>query len=213
MFVRRVLSGREASHGFLHACAVRDLSMEIFRKTDIAGARLGSVVEIAAMLHDVLDHKYVDTSTPEGRKLADEVDAFLNEELDEEGGCAVRDIVKNVSYSKENKARMAGKDPPWKALKEPVLTMRHVVSDADKIEALGEGGLQRCFECAREFNPEADERGVLSEVLQHCQDKLLRLLPEFIRTDAGKAMARPGHEFLADWVDSHNRDTRGGLTR
>lgn len=159
------------------------------------------IIEAAAMLHDVLDHKYVDRNTEAGKDLANEVNKFLGRVFARNihNAQAVRDIMPAISYSRENRAISAGEQRPWCAIAEPVRTLRHFVSDADKIEALGDGGLARCFEYARELKPYASNEVIEADVRQHCREKLLRLLPFFIQTQSGKLVAQPGHDLIENW--------------
>ena len=70
------------------------------------------------------------------------------------------------------------------------------VSDADRLEALGQVGLERCIEFTKARN------GIVpDDVVTHCHEKLLRLLPEnFIKTQLGKSMAVPLHDVIVDYV-------------
>lgn len=208
-FVRSVLATRDASHGLAHAIAVRDLSLRIWRTglaardasfEAVQGMDAEGVIEAAAMLHDVLDHKYCDTATPEGRAAVQRRDSFLEGLLRPEEVAAVVAIVDHVSFSKEDKALKRGGSSPWLELAPHIQTLRHVVSDSDKIEAIGEVGLDRCFAYTRERAPHLEAAAVKAEVVQHCHDKLLRLLPEFIHTMPGRDIAKPHHDFLATWV-------------
>ena len=66
-------------------------------------------------------------------------------------------------------------------------------------------GIDRCFEFRRAMGGGAggggDEAAVLADVVQHCHDKLLRLLPEgYIKTAAGRALAAPLHEEIVRFV-------------
>jgi len=240
------------SHGVAHAVRVRDLAVRIWRASLEAGdadarataKKLGGarnaerVIIVVALLHDVLDHKYVDERTPSGARQKREVDAVLARAVDDlDGvGAAASDggglalgvdqltaIVEAISYSKEQRALQKGAPPPWLALDDAARFARHCVSDADKIEALGARGLQRCAQYRLErkplrsvgLNDDATRhpgaaasscwRAVVRDVADHCDEKLLRLLPEFVRTDAGKNLARPGHAFLRDWRDEARR--------
>ncbi|KAG5494231.1 hypothetical protein GH5_02223 [Leishmania sp. Ghana 2012 LV757] len=130
-----------------------------------------------------------------------------------------------ISYSKEAKrglrwyvpalsdgvAAVASKSSSWVAV-------RDYVSDSDKLEAIGEEGLLRCYEytCAqyraaalaqRKLNsPQASsemaashaafverqlEAMLLGEVVTHFHEKLKRLQPMFIVTPAGKNLGTP----------------------
>ena len=103
------------------------------------------VVELSALLHDVLDKKYVAES------LSSDSYAFflpMFEELDKEhpsvgllaqGGKRVRliaDIVTNVSWTTEKKLRQEGK---WGAWNDSCLEL-HCVQDADRLDAIGAFG-------------------------------------------------------------------------
>lgn len=194
-FARSELAARGESHGLAHAERVRALALAIYGELGGADAR---VVEIAALLHDVCDHKYVDPATDAGRACIERRDRFLAETLSAADAAAVVQVVGSVSYSREAKALGRGEAPAWAELSESIQVVRHVVSDADKIDAIGVRGLERCAEYAR-------ERGVVGplvvarEVAQHCDEKLLRLRGEYVRTAPGKRRAAAGHACLAAW--------------
>ena len=63
-FARSELEARGESHGLAHAKRVRALALAIYAELGGDDAR---VVEVAALLHDVCDHKYVDPATDAGR--------------------------------------------------------------------------------------------------------------------------------------------------
>ena len=103
------------------------------------------VIELSALLHDVLDKKYVPES------LSSDPHAFflpMFEELDEnyptvgllgrEGKRArlIADVVTNVSWTTEKKLRQEGK---WGAWHESSLEL-HCVQDADRLDAIGAFG-------------------------------------------------------------------------
>ena len=97
--------------------------------------------------------------------------------------------------------------------------MRDVVSDADKLEAIGASGLQRCFDyniAAQQESGawsklmECGERRaaetVFTDVVQHCDEKLLLLARDFIATTAGKFLAAPRHNELVETLEKWKRD-------
>ena len=182
-----LLKERGESHGFAHACRVRDIAMSILDDP---------TVEIAALFHDILDHKYVDEATWEGQKLRKNLETFLNN-----SDVAANDVLAicgAISYSKEKRARDREEPPPWSHLAPELQFRRHCVSDADKIDAIGPQGLKRCVQYRMELN-EDDPRAIITDVANHCDDKLLNLLPEYLHTEKGKAIAQPHHTFLHDW--------------
>ena len=110
------------------------------------------------------------------------LNAFLGANFDIETTIMIQKIMLNVSYSREKKNLM---DP----LEGKTLYFRNVVSDADKIDAIGLGGLMRCFSYQVEMygggeaeSGGADKRDIFERVYEHCGEKLCKLLPDFIRT-------------------------------
>jgi uncharacterized protein len=194
-FARAELEARGESHGLAHARRVRALALAIYAEVGGGDAR---VVEVAALLHDVCDHKYVDPATDAGRACVERRDRFLAETLSASDAAAVVQIVGAVSYSREARALARGEAPAWAALPENIQVLRHCVSDADKIDAIGVRGLERCAAYARERGVRGS-LNVAREVAEHCDEKLLRLRGEYVRTAPGKRRAAPGHEWLAAW--------------
>jgi HD superfamily phosphodiesterase len=113
-----------------------------------------------------------------------------------------------VSYSKEYKLRTESEVPFSfaESLGETGALIRDIVSDADKIEAIGEIGVERCMEYAREYMLKTNHRhGTEAEInaylISHAQDKLLFLLRHnYIRTSIGKDMAKPHHNKMIDII-------------
>lgn len=137
-----------------------------------------------------------------------------------------------ISYSKEHKRGMRWFVPALMRGSEVCPSMRDAhaqacswvavrdfVSDADKLEAIGEEGLLRCYEytcervraaavgatnkggtstattmqgaaAAARIEREAG-RALLKDVVEHFHEKLKRLLPEFIVTHPGKFLGTP----------------------
>jgi hypothetical protein len=174
-----------------------------------AADELNDVVNVA-MLHDVADHKYDFDG-----KLEERVRDFLWNQLyagrDADAELAWAAIAA-VSYSKENKR---GTRYFESELGLRWTRIRDVVSDADKLLAIGEDGLARCWEYTfearqhrvdairREKGPDAPipapltPADLVQHVVEHSHDKLLRLTPEFIVTASGKFLAQPKHDEMA----------------
>ena len=77
--------------------------------------------------------------------------------------------------------------------------MRDIVSDADKLDALGELGLQRCFDYARATNAGASEEAIYQQVVDHCHDKLLHLI-DYMHTSESKNLAREEMKVIEAFV-------------
>ena len=113
--------------------------------------KIRCMIIAAAQLHDVDDHKYVDEnhhknqgSSCHAALLATE--CFAINEVD-----SIVHIMSAVSFSKEYKERERGLEPsvPFDytaVLGESGAFVRDVVSDADKLLAIGAIGVERCLE-------------------------------------------------------------------
>ena len=117
-------------------------------------------------------------------------------------------IIDLISYSKEQKTIESGNRINFVLELGWVNTVvRNIVSDADKLEALGKIGLVRCIEYTKEKYFEKNKTTILNDelkelVLKHANEKLLRLKDEFITTETGKMMAGPLHDQLLNYLKS-----------
>lgn len=136
-----------------------------------------------AMLHDVCDHKY-----PESIQRS-ELEEFIFSNYGESYGSIIIDVIDNVSYSKEVKGLQ--KKMPF-----PFNLYLDMIADADRLEAIGQEGIKRC-----EIFTSVRGGKVPEDVIVHCHEKLLRLLPEnFIKTGPARKMAEPLHREIEDYV-------------
>lgn len=170
------------SHNHIHAQNVFRNTMTIINKLDIEYEE--DVLFLASHLHDVCDHKYIGR----GGITREELESFISAIIGDDKKTRIMSIIDNVSFSRE----VSGKREVLNFCDNLYLD---IISDADRIEALGEVGLQRCISFVK-------ERGgnVPLDVLRHCKDKLLRLTDEFMKTIPGKEMAYSGHKVVQDYV-------------
>lgn len=115
------------------------------------------VVELAALLHDVLDKKYVaeeDAADPYAFFLPFFTSVSEHVDLVSDGRARqVVNVVDNVSWSTESKLLKAGKITAW----HQTCIELHCVQDADRLDAIGAFGETRCaFWC---------KSGLISEML------------------------------------------------
>ena len=227
-FVAHVLAERQESHGYGHACIVFDTAMQLVTQIERNDATpfdqavaacwglqevVEAIVGMAALVHDVCDHKFVhegmhdtlkgqlDVQLAKGAHMALIAAGVATSDVDERVATVVQyvdTIVRNVSYSKEKRGELEQMDSG-------VLYMRNVVSDADKLDAIGIKGVERCrlyaCEVAERNAPSTplDEDAIMQEVLTHMDEKLLLLKDKYIRTAAGQRMAEQPHADMVAW--------------
>lgn len=204
IFVLEKCYDRPESHGWGHAKSVAITSVEIFadeyfiNNGDCLDIDILELVIISAWLHDVYDHKY-----DHDGKLKEIVYDYLKEISDSVGYDIdyelIMNIIDRISFSKENKQLMLGLPLDF----EEVLgvngcLVRNIVSDADKLEAIGKAGLHRCIAYTKEKNPEINDDTLFLDVRKHMEEKLLRISTEFMRTTSGKSRAEILHEEMIE---------------
>jgi len=138
------------------------------------------------LLHDVCDHKYSE-SIPRS-----ELSAFIKHNLPPD--CQdVDQLIDYMSFSKRKAARNKGVDSIINTISDPSLD---ACRDGDLLDAIGQGGVERCIIYTTKTGGKIPE-----DVIVHCFDKLLRILPEgYIVTPLGKTMAKPKHNEVVQWV-------------
>lgn len=177
-FVHTYMSKHDASHDYTHILRVlsnthRILDTEL--KTNPSTTYDTTALFLAALLHDVGDHKYAlpgeDTSNEISNTLTTHGAPVALAQK-------VQIIVKHVSYSHE----IRNPDSVAAVLQQhPELA---IVQDADRLDAIGAVGIARCFSFgAAKFPGEGMDRAVV-----HFREKLFRLAG-MMKTGAGREMA------------------------
>ncbi|VDC06793.1 unnamed protein product [Peniophora sp. CBMAI 1063] len=202
--MRETMARYDCSHDAYHVERVRKTALQLARSVSKTPDLL--TVELAALLHDVLDKKYVSAE-----EAADPYAYFLpfftelhsrapSINLVEDGRAkAIAMIVENVSWSTEKKLRAAGK---WGEWHEECVEL-HCVQDADRLDAIGAFGIMRCAAFTAATNnslhaPEGDPRREASTV-QHFYDKLLHI-KDRMKTEPGKHAAERRHKLMLDFL-------------
>ena len=170
----RDCSGHDAAHTmrvYRTACTIADTEPECDR----------FVVALAALLHDVDDHKLFHTENNQNARsflASQQIEASRVEQI-----CRV---INGVSFSKNR-----GQHPDSLEGK--------IVQDADRLDAIGAIGIARTFAYGGQRNrPMADS-------VQHFYDKLL-LLRDQMNTAAGKRMAESRHSLMFQFLKELERD-------
>jgi hypothetical protein len=194
-FVQTICAGRSDTHGHAHMKAVAETScyllfVDFFDKD---GSMMLDTIT-AAWLHDVADHKY-------------DHDGTLEQRLDEFGTAnipnytEIKQVIKYVSYSTEEKALIAGTPLNFKQiLGDYYSNIRDIVSDADKLESIGVKGMERSLTYNTDTNPTFTRAQVIAEVRKIYDEKLVKLATQFIRTPTARAIAQKEHTKMEEWL-------------
>ncbi|KAA1467588.1 hypothetical protein DENSPDRAFT_832693 [Dentipellis sp. KUC8613] len=203
--MKETMARYDPSHDAFHVQRVRKTALHLAHT--ISGATPDLLtVELSALLHDVLDKKYVPASA-----YADPYGYFLpfftslkehapSIDLVADGRAkTIARIVENVSWMTEKRLRKEG---AWGAWHDGCVEL-HCVQDADRLDAIGAFGILRCAAYSAATNhalhaPEGDPQQPTSAI-QHFHDKLLHI-HERMKTDAGKRMAESRHKLMVDFL-------------
>lgn len=152
----------------------------------------GFLVELAAWLHDLGDHK-LHNGVDKSEEL---INAFLNSLVFEQPIIdRVIEIVSQVSFSKGNR---------------PSSIEAEIVQDADRLDAIGAIGIARCFAYGGSkhrilYSP--DEKEKESSSIQHFYDKLLKI-KGLINTESAKLIAARRHSFMEEYLAEFYREVQ-----
>ena len=83
-----------------------------------------------------------------------------------------------------------------------ILFIRDIVSDADKLDAIGYAGIERCRDFSKYRAPNASCEEIEENVVEHMHDKLLKLLDQYIRTDSAKIIGQPLQKEMLDYLEN-----------
>ena len=183
-FVRDNTIGRDPSHGYEHMEKVYNNAMKIAAiEGNLTRDSMNCIITVA-WLHDVADRKY-DKDGELRKRVSEFLVVFMPH-------CAVEllQCIDAISFSTEKRN---GKEYYNSYLLPKYLKIRNIVSDADKLEALGVVGIERCLQYIRHLSKEKGEelskKEEMENVLEHCDEKLFILSNEYMRTESGKEMA------------------------
>lgn len=200
----------DPSHDAFHVQRVRRTALHLARAvTASEGTSKPDLltVELAALLHDVLDKKYVtaaEAADPYAffRPFFESVTSEAGLDLIKDGRARlIARIIDNVSWSTEKRLREAGQLKVW----HQECVELHCVQDADRLDAIGAFGILRCAAYSAVTNhplhtPDNDPKQSMSAV-QHFHDKLLRIRDR-LKTIPGKQLAEKRHKLMVDFLQS-----------
>ena len=180
-FSREIFAEDASGHDFYHTLRVYRLAARIAQEE---GADM-ETVQLAALLHDVDDHK-LSPDTAEGQQRAA---GFLRSRgMHEE---RIREICGSISQSSFSRNR--GR---------PTTLEGMCVQDADRLDAMGAIGIARAFAYGGSRGRAIhDPNGEDSETtICHFYDKLL-LLKDRMNTESGRKLALERHRYLREFLE------------
>ncbi len=190
-FIKQKLDGEATGHDYWHIQRVYELSIYIAEKEN---ADL-FVVSLAALLHDVADHKFHNGNSSIGAQIS-------KEWLDNLG--VAKDVIQTVTDIVETISFKAGTNHVKQKTLEGM-----IVQDADRLDAIGAIGIARTFAYGgnknREiYNPDIKPKtyenysqytNTKNHSINHFYEKLL-LLKDQMNTKTGKKIALERHQFM-----------------
>jgi len=169
--------GTGGAHSYEHTLRVRQLCLLIGKKE---GADL-EVLEAAALLHDIGRPEEEVTGESHAKVGANMAVAFLA----------------TTSFPKEKLPLVASaiRTHRFSEDKRPELLEGEILSDADKLDAMGALGL------ARTIAESLMQKRGLYGTIEHMDQKLLKLLNRIL-TKTGKRLAEPRHQLLVTFMQT-----------
>jgi len=179
-FVSDLLENNSGGHDTAHSLRVYKNALEI------AGNEPGcdmTVVSLAALLHDVDDHKLFNHENNENAREFLSNSGVPNEKIEE-----ICSVINSVSFSKNR-----GKKPETLEGK--------IVQDADRLDAMGAIGIARTFAFGGEHGRSIEES------VMHFHEKLL-LLKDEMNTESARKIAESRHAFLEEFLSHYYEEIK-----
>lgn len=195
LYVKETLQQQEGSHDWLHIERVWKNAVKIgtAEHADLF------VVELAALLHDIADHKYHGGDETVGPRVASEwllglgVDRAVVQHVSQ----IIADLSFKGAHTKTEMKSIEGK----------------VVQDADRLDAIGAIGIARAFayggskgqaiydlEIPPRLHASFNEyKQAKTTSVNHFYEKLL-LLKDWMNTEMGKKLAQERHRFMEQFL-------------
>lgn len=174
-YLENIFKNNSDGHGADHSLRVYNNAIAIMNSYECNTL----YVELAALLHDVDDHKLFKNKNNENARK------FLNDnDFDEEFIEEIIEIINSVSFTK-NKGTI------------PKTIEACIVQDADRLDAIGAIGIARTFMYSGKH-----ERGI-EDSLKHFDEKLL-LLKDMMNTDEAKIFADERDKFMKKFLAEIN---------
>lgn len=204
-FVKQKMLGEGSGHDWWHVYRVWQIAKTITANEPQADLY---IVELGALLHDIADWKFADGDLEAGPRAARqwlETCSVDNKTIEH-----VEDILRNISFKGAKVALQLNS------------IEAKIISDADKLDALGAIGIARTFAYGGSKSRsmyEPDQKPVLHETFEdyknnqshtinHFYEKLL-LLKDIIQTETGRQLAQKRHEYMVNYLEEFYKEWDG----
>lgn len=184
--VKDRMNGLDGSHDWSHVERVVNLARDICDHWAGPEKFDRELVEISALAHDIMDHKYF---SGDEELLSHHLRTLLG--WPEDRIDKVKRVIEGVSYTKEMKGYQIQPD---------VQAETYIVQDADRLDAMGAIGIGRAFAFGA-----GKQGGSLQSVIQHMEDKLVNL-QNLLKTRRGKQIGERRHQFLIEFLEQFERE-------
>lgn len=205
-FVKETLKNAEGGHDWFHTERVFKTAKRISEKEKVDP----TVVQLAALLHDIADPKFHDGDETIGPRTARNFLESLN--VDSETTDHVVNIIVHMSF----KNSLDKKEVKFSS------NELRVVQDADRLDAIGAIGIARTFNYGGFKNRELYNPGIPpntnmtkeeykksnAPTINHFYEKLL-LLKNQMNTKTGATMAEERHAFMLQFLDQFYKEWKG----
>ena len=188
-YARQVFLGDSSGHDYYHTLRVYYLATEIAKAE---GANL-ETVQLAALLHDVDDHKL----SPQTCENMDRAAAFLKSHgVSEAQTEEIVKIISGISFS-----RNSGRPDSLEGM---------CVQDADRLDAIGAIGIARTFAYGGSRGRAIHDPQGKDELtsIAHFYDKLLNL-KALMNTETGRATAEGRDRFMRQYLEEFYEEWDG----
>ena len=203
-FVKEKLHNAEGGHDWWHIYRVWKMAQRIAKTEQVDN----TVVELAALLHDIADPKFHDGDESIGPKIAREY--LSGKKVNLSTIDHVVNIIQHMSFKNSLESQTFNSKE------------MEVVQDADKLDAIGAIGIARCFNFGgHKGNPMHDPtQKPLTDMtkeeykksngssLNHFYEKLF-LLKDMMHTKTGKSLAESRHEYMQTFVERFYAEFEG----
>ncbi|MCD8506323.1 MAG: HD domain-containing protein [Alkalibacterium thalassium] len=191
--VKEKLNNEGSGHDWYHIERVWKMASKLAAKEQANSY----IVELAALLHDLIDDKLVSSKDEAVREVEYWLEGAGVSSSDSE---RIMDIIQTISFKGGNGRKLTTLEA-------------QIVQDADRLDAIGAIGIARCFTYAGSkgdviFNPELSVRESMTEkeyregpssAVHHFYEKLLKL-KDLMNTETAKQIAEERHAFMEDFL-------------